>query len=75
MTTKNQAGQVSVNLDELMTVKQLCEALHFHPVTLANQRREGRGIPFIKLGRKVFYRRADVEAILAKNFRGTPLAA
>lgn len=74
MTAKKQP-KVSIDLDNLLTVKELCELLKFHPVTLANQRRDGRGIPFIKLGRKVFYRRADVEAALANNFRGKPLAA
>lgn len=71
--TKQKTPKVDVTA--LLTVEELCDLLHCHPVTLANQRREGTGFPFIKFGRRVFYRRADVEAVLAQNYRGTPAAA
>lgn len=68
-------NQVQVDVTSLLTVEELCDLLHCHPVTLANHRASGTGIPFIKYGRRVYYRRADVEAVLAKHFRGVPVAA
>ena len=73
--TKKQNKPIAVDLDQLLTVQELCEILHCHPVTLCYHRRNNTGLPFMKLGRRVYYRRADVEALLANNFRGVPVAA
>ena len=35
--------------------------------TIRNDRFEGRGIPYVKIGRSVRYRVCDVEAFLEKN--------
>ena len=54
--------------DALLTRKQLAEFLKLQEQTLAAHATKGVGIPFIKVGRTVRYRREDVEAYL-KNGR------
>lgn len=56
--------QASAIAGELLTQKEAAAALRCHFMTLTKQRREGRGIPFIKLGHKVFYRRSDIETYI-----------
>jgi len=47
--------------------KQVASMLQVTERTLANQRHEGRGIPFIKVERAVRYRSSDIDAYLAKE--------
>jgi hypothetical protein len=54
-------------MDELMTPEQLAEFLQVSTGTLANDRYLGKGPRFIKLGKLVRYRRADVLAHLDEN--------
>lgn len=51
-------------MDKYLTPKQVAEMLQITERTLANQRCEGRGIPFIKVERAVRYRRSDIEVYL-----------
>lgn len=51
-------------MDEYLTPKQVASLLQLTERTLANQRHEGRGIPFIKIERAVRYRRFDIEVYL-----------
>ena len=48
-------------MDEFLTPKQVATMLQLTEQTLANQRSEGRGLPFIKIERAVRYRRVDIE--------------
>ena len=64
----------SVDLDDLMTTKEVAIKLHRHPHSLANDRVKSRNLPFIKYGRRIYYRKSDVEAILAKFYHGNPVA-
>ena len=54
-------------IDELMTTKQLANVLGFASKTLSNQRVLGTGIPFIKIGNAVRYKRSDVETYIEEN--------
>lgn len=54
-------------MDEFLTPKQVAELLQLTERTLANQRYEGRGIPFVKVERAVRYRGADIEIYLAQR--------
>ena len=56
----------SVLIDE----KQLCAELGISSVTATKWRAKAAGPPFIKVGRLVRYRRADVEAWLASRTIG-----
>ncbi len=38
--------------------------------TLDRERAEGRGIPYVRIGGRIRYRRADVEAFVAAHVRG-----
>ena len=52
---------------ELGTTGEVAEFLHVSVGQLANLRRQGNGPPFVKLGKSVLYRWADVYAYLDAN--------
>jgi excisionase family DNA binding protein len=55
---------------ELLDEKAAAEFLQLAPGTLSVWRSTGRyGIPFVKVGRRVRYRRSDLEAWLASRTR------
>lgn len=54
-------------IEELMTTKQLANVLGLADKTLSNQRVLGTGIPFIKIGNAVRYKRSDVETYIEEN--------
>ena len=56
---------------KLMTPRELAEFLQVDPERLYEWRRKGDGPRFVKLGRDVRYRRADVHAWLEANLRST----
>ena len=57
---------------QLLTSKQLAQRLGISLRKLERDRQNGTGIPFVKLGHRVLYRQADVEAhLVAKLFRST----
>ena len=47
---------------ELLTDAQLAERWQLSRGTLANQRSQGRGPSYVKIARRVRYRRSDIEA-------------
>jgi hypothetical protein len=49
----------------LLTPDDLASRWQVHPGSLANARSAGVGVPFIKIGARVRYRLADVEAFEA----------
>lgn len=61
-------------LEQLMTTKEVAEYLRVKEQSLANMRNQRRSIPFHKFGRKVLYRRSDVEAALNAGRFGQILA-
>lgn len=52
---------------ELVTPKQVAEILVVSEASLANDRYLQQGIPYIKVGKRVRYRRADVIAFIDAN--------
>lgn len=54
-------------MKDLMTDKELAIELDTTTQSLADHRYRGTGPAFVKFGRKVRYRRQDVEAYLAAN--------
>lgn len=60
---------------ELLSRKQAAEHLNIEPQTLASWACNGRyGLPFVKIGRRVMYRLADLEAFIARNTIGGEVA-
>lgn len=55
---------------ECMSTRELAAMIGLGEITLQQMRHRGEGPPFVKLGRRVIYRRADVDAWLAENRKG-----
>lgn len=53
--------------DELLTTKQAAELLKVSPITLCMWRASASHLPFVRVGRFVRYRKADINAWLDKN--------
>ena len=56
-------------MQELMTIEEVAEATRIPVNTLYHYRATGQGPKSAKLGRRVLYQRADVEAWVAEAFR------
>jgi len=52
----------TTDLDILLTPQELAERWHVSQKTLANQRSNGTGVPYIKIGASVGYHLDDVTA-------------
>lgn len=56
----------------LLTAAEVAGLLRLDAKTLANWRCTGRGaLPYLRVGRRIRYRRADVEALIAEGVVGT----
>jgi len=53
----------------LLTTQDAAELLRINPETLKVWRAKGGGPRFVKLGRRVLYRREDLAAFVARNLR------
>lgn len=58
-----------MDLPEVATSKQLAAYLQTTEASLAQERYLGRGVPFIKVGKRVRYLRGDVLAYLESQRR------
>lgn len=56
-----------INLEELLDGQDIMQLLHISPRTLQTLRSNGT-IPHTRLGRKIYYRRQDIENILRDNY-------
>jgi hypothetical protein len=56
-------------MENLLTEDETAKALSLSPRTLEGFRLKGGGPKFVKLGHRVAYRPADVEAYVAANVR------
>lgn len=65
--SRAKAAANAVPLPEMATPPEVAEYMHTTPAALAQDRYQRRGIPYIKHGRKVLYRWADVHAYIAAN--------
>jgi hypothetical protein len=63
------------NDEELIADAELANELHQKPNTLTSWRNRGIGPAYVKIGRRVFYRRSDVSAWLAAQRREPCTAA
>jgi len=59
----------SAEAPEYLTVSEAADLLRCSHATLARQRAAGTGVPFAKFGRRVLYRRSDIETYLAGQLR------
>lgn len=60
---------MQISTDELIDPVKVAGALSVKPQTLTAWRTLGRGPPYVKIGKRVFYRRADVESWLGTQRR------
>jgi excisionase family DNA binding protein len=59
----------------LLTAPETAQYLRCSLRTLDRERADGRGIPYIRIGGRIRYRRADVEAFIAAHVRGNAARA
>ena len=57
----------TINLEELLDGQDIMQLLHISPRTLQTLRSNGT-IPHTRRGRKIYYRRQDIENILRDNY-------
>ena len=57
----------TINLEELLDGQDIMQLLHISPRTLQTLRSNGT-VPHTRLGRKIYYRRQDIENILRDNY-------
>jgi hypothetical protein len=57
----------------LIDTAELCSTLHITPVTAARWRREADGLPYLKIGKRVYYREDAVrEWITSREVKPNP---
>ena len=54
-------------MDEYLVTETLADAFHTSPRTVERARAEGTGPPFIKFGRRILYRKEDVDEWAREN--------
>jgi hypothetical protein len=64
------APQSSVADDDLLTTAEYAEYRRCSPRTVERERETGRGCPYVRLGGRVLYRRADIYRHIEQNVRG-----
>ncbi|MBF6539258.1 helix-turn-helix domain-containing protein [Nocardia farcinica] len=57
----------TVELPELLTAAQAAEYIGVSVDTLAQDRYLGRGLPYVRVGRRIRYRASDIAAFLEAN--------
>jgi hypothetical protein len=72
---RRQTGTDLSGLPAVMDSEQLAPVLGMTPAALAQDRYRGGGIPFVKIGRRVRYLRADVARYLVTHRTGGDDAA
>ena len=56
-----------MDLPEVARDTEVAEFIGVSPASLAQDRHRGRGIPYVRIGRRIRYLRSDVLAHLAEN--------
>lgn len=67
MSKKNPIESPSTVPDELYDTRETAAMIKVKPATLEQKRWLGDGIPYVKVGRLVRYRRKDIDAYLDKH--------
>jgi excisionase family DNA binding protein len=57
-------------MEELLTALEAAKVLRCSLRTLDRERADGGGCPFVRIGRRIRYRRSDIDAFVAANVRG-----
>lgn len=57
----------TIHVDPLLTTADLARRWSMHPASLTNMRSQKRGPAYVKLGKAVRYRIADIEAFEAST--------
>jgi hypothetical protein len=68
MSDRSAVTMPDIGLD-LLTPREAAGALKSNPRTLERWRTDGAGPPFVKVGRRVAYRRIDLQEWLASRVR------
>jgi excisionase family DNA binding protein len=58
--------------ETLLTPGETARLLRCSLRTLDRERAEGRGCPFVRIGGRIRYRRADIESFIVAHLRGDP---
>ena len=66
VNVRTNAIKLNMNL-ELLTEREVSRLLSINEATLRKSRMEKRGMPYVRLGRVIRYRRQDVEAWVENN--------
>ena len=69
MKNPSASAVASVEPEELVSCEKTAKALGVKVQTLANWRSDQQGPRYVKVGRLVYYRRADISAWLASQIR------
>ena len=56
-------------ISDLLNTPETAKALRLGTATLQRWRKSGKGPPYIEMGRKVYYRRADLERWIEEQQR------
>jgi hypothetical protein len=56
-------------LPDLVTLGETAQVLRLKVSTLRSWRLQGRHLGFVKIGRRIFVRRVDIEALVRAGFR------
>jgi excisionase family DNA binding protein len=64
-------GHMKIDVTQnLLTAAEAAKYLRCSLRTLDRERAAGRGCPFVRMGRRIRYRREDIEAFVAAHLRG-----
>jgi hypothetical protein len=69
-STAAERERETVPQSDLMTPAEFARFRRCSPRTLDRERATGRGCPFVRLGTRILYRRADAEWYIEQNVRG-----
>jgi excisionase family DNA binding protein len=61
---------MDIDSEALLTVAEAAQFLRCSLRTLDRERAEGRGCAYVRIGRRIRYRRADVQAFVTAHLRG-----
>jgi excisionase family DNA binding protein len=61
---------MDIQPETLLTAAETARLLRCSLRTLDRERADGRGCPFVRIGGRIRYRRADIETFVAANVRG-----
>src|SRR5262249_11876060 len=58
------------DLEKLILTDEYAQIRRCSPRTIEREREHGDGCPYIRIGRRIYYRRADIEEFIMAHVRG-----